>query len=145
MIRRILTVSAGLVLTAWVSMARAADYVWLEGEAQTAASVDVQRSGWGNAQFLSGEKWLHCSIEADKVEKEVPADGVLLKYEFRAREGGDVSSLEPHRVRVRALALRVADRRRPVEEGLAGRPDHRPDGDGLLVRGGLAEAGRGGP
>lgn len=68
---------------AWVpgsAEAAASEFVWLEGEQPASANVEVQRSGWGNTQFLSEGKWLHASIDADKVEKDVPGDGVLLKY-----------------------------------------------------------------
>jgi beta-galactosidase len=61
-----------------------ADFIWLEGEDATSVSVKPNISGWGHKEFLSGEKWLHLSIDADKVEKEVPADGVLIQYSFRA-------------------------------------------------------------
>ncbi len=69
--------------------ARAADsavtgFVWLEGEQPTSTSIEVQRSGWGNTHFLSGSNWLHCSIEAGKVDASVPEGGVLLKYEWMA-------------------------------------------------------------
>ncbi len=65
------------------------EYIWLEGEQPTFANVEMQRSGWGNAQYLSAGKWLHCSLDADKVDTVVPAEGVLLRYEFEApRETG---------------------------------------------------------
>jgi len=87
--RRMALVAAGL--TAWLAFsalegfaAEAADFVWLEGEKPASANIEVQRSGWGNAHFLSEENWLHCSIEADKVDKDVPEGGVLLKYSFQA-------------------------------------------------------------
>ena len=54
-------------------------YLWLEGEsAQTSATVNI--AGWGHKEFLSGEKWLHVSVDADKVEKEVPEAGIVLRY-----------------------------------------------------------------
>ena len=48
------------------------EFVWLEGERPSSANIEVQRSGWGNTQFLSDGNWLHCSIEAGKVDGEVP-------------------------------------------------------------------------
>ena len=64
------------------------DFLWIEGEA---AQVNIKPNitGWGNKQFLSGEKWLHISVDADKVEKTVPSEGVLLKYSFTIRKVGD--------------------------------------------------------
>jgi hypothetical protein len=63
-------------------------YVWIEGEA---AQVNVKPNiaGWGNKHFLSGEKWLHISVDADKVEKTVPAEGVHLQYPFALEQAGD--------------------------------------------------------
>ena len=54
------------------------DFLWLEGEAPSATNVKPNLAGWGNKQFLSGEKWLHLSIDADKVDKELPAEGGAL-------------------------------------------------------------------
>ncbi|MBN2475144.1 MAG: hypothetical protein JXB62_11085 [Pirellulales bacterium] len=64
--------------------AAGAEFVWLEGERPSATNIEVQRSGWGNTQFLSEGNWLHCSIEAGKVDGEVPDEGVSLKYAFGA-------------------------------------------------------------
>src|SRR3712207_7379743 len=33
-------------------------------------------------QFLSGEKWLQVSVDASNVEREMPADGMVLSYSF---------------------------------------------------------------
>ena len=88
MSRPVFGTSLCAIVVAWVALAvgtaRAADSIWLEGEEPTSTNIDVQRTGWGNTQFLSGEKWLHCSIEAGKVDKQAPDDGVLVKYDFRA-------------------------------------------------------------
>ena len=54
--------------------------VWLEGEKPAAINVKPLIAGWGNKQFLSGEQWLQVSIDADKVEKEMPEEGVLIQY-----------------------------------------------------------------
>ncbi len=59
-----------------------AEWVWLEGEKPTSINVKANMSGWGKKEFLSEEKWLHLSIDAAKVESEVPAEGVLIAYEF---------------------------------------------------------------
>jgi hypothetical protein len=64
------------------------DYVWIEGEAGQ-VNIKPNIAGWGNKHFLSGEKWLHISVDADKIEKTVPAEGVLLKYPFTLSKAGD--------------------------------------------------------
>src|SRR5690349_4286223 len=66
-------------------------FVWLEGEAVASISPDkltVKRDGWGRKEFLSGEKWLHVSIDAGNVERYTPVEGVLLTYPFTTREAG---------------------------------------------------------
>jgi beta-galactosidase len=69
-------------------LAAEGDYVWIEGEAaQTSFKPNI--AGWGNKQFLSGEKWLHISVDADKVDEAVPAEGVLLKYPFEIETAAD--------------------------------------------------------
>ena len=77
--------AAGCVLGAHEGLAAAHPaYVWLEGEAPSSTGVEMQRGGWGNARFLSGEKWLHCSFDAGKVQREVPEEGVRIVYRFEA-------------------------------------------------------------
>jgi hypothetical protein len=65
------------------------DTIWLEGEAPIATNVKPNLAGWGNKQFLSSEKWLHLSIDADKVDKELPAEGALLRYDFAIKSQHD--------------------------------------------------------
>jgi len=60
----------------------AADFVWIEGEQPTSINVELHAAGWGNQHYLSDEKWLSLSFEADRVDQDVPADGVLVSYEF---------------------------------------------------------------
>jgi hypothetical protein len=72
--------------------ARAADnaeFVWLEGEAPTAINVKPNIAGWGHKEFLSGEQWLQIAIDADKVDKEAPAGGILLAYDFNIKAAGN--------------------------------------------------------
>ncbi|MGD0089054.1 MAG: glycoside hydrolase family 2 TIM barrel-domain containing protein [Planctomycetota bacterium] len=64
-------------------------YVWLEGEKPDSINVKPNIAGWGHKEFLSGETWLHLSFDPDKVEKEVPADGALLAYNFKIEKAGD--------------------------------------------------------
>lgn len=79
-------IAATLISTISVLAGNSA-YIWMEGEsAQTEFKVNV--SGWGRPQFLSSEKWLHVSIDEDKIEKGVPNEGILLKYPFQIEKAG---------------------------------------------------------
>ncbi|MCY3017914.1 MAG: hypothetical protein NTW87_02630 [Planctomycetota bacterium] len=82
---RLIVVALALLLAA---RAWSADYVWLEGEAPTTKPADAKSAGAGNAQYLSQQKWLDINIEAAKVEKAVPKDGILVGYEFEAPTAG---------------------------------------------------------
>jgi hypothetical protein len=62
--------------------AAAADFVWLEGESPTRINVPVKQEGVGRPQFLSERAWLRVAIDANQVEREVPAEGVLVDYAF---------------------------------------------------------------
>ena len=64
-----------------------ASAIWIEGEAAR-CSVKPNIAGWGRKEFLSGEQWLHLSIDADKVDSQTPADGVLMSYPFQAAAAG---------------------------------------------------------
>ncbi len=44
--------------------------------------MPVKTEGWGNAEFLSGGRWRHVAVEEGAVEKDVPAEGVLIRYSF---------------------------------------------------------------
>src|SRR5947199_709448 len=66
----------------------AQEYVWVEGEKPASINVKPLIAGWGNRQFLSGEQWLQVSIDADKVEKQVPDEGVRIDYPFTLRKEG---------------------------------------------------------
>lgn len=58
-------------------------FVWLEGEAPAkVAGIKPNMTGWGRKDFLSGERWLHVSMDPAAVEKELPAEGGLLEYAF---------------------------------------------------------------
>jgi beta-galactosidase len=63
-------------------------HVWLEGEKPTAINFKANLSGWGNKQFLSEGKWLQVSIEEGKVAKEMPAEGIVMKYAYTIDKGG---------------------------------------------------------
>ncbi|WP_395141817.1 hypothetical protein, partial [Armatimonas sp.] len=62
------------------------DFVWLEAE-QATANIALEAKGWGHKEFLSGEKWVQVSIEADKVEKAVPEGGAVLRYDITIPKG----------------------------------------------------------
>lgn len=64
-------------------------YVWLEGEAPKQANIPVSGVGWGRQEFLSEEKWLHVSVDADKVASQVPAEGIILTYGFTIPTRGE--------------------------------------------------------
>ena len=74
-----------LVLAPWLlaPAAWAADRVWIEGEAPASINMKSNIAGWGRKELLSGETWLHVSMDADKVAKHVPAQGILIRYSFQ--------------------------------------------------------------
>ena len=63
-------------------------FAWVEGEAadsmnvKNGGDVKVEANSWGHTEFFSGGKWLQVSIDADKVEKSAPDEGVILHYHF---------------------------------------------------------------
>jgi len=69
--------------------ASAAPFVWIESEKPTSANIPLKDENTGHPEFLSEGKWLKVSIEAEKVEKEVPADGAVLTYKFSVATPGD--------------------------------------------------------
>ncbi|MDB5352880.1 MAG: Beta-galactosidase/beta-glucuronidase [Planctomycetota bacterium] len=83
---RLLLVLLGLHATSAISPAQ--EPIWIEGEAATTANVKLNLAGWGNKSILSGEKWLNLSVDADKVDKDVPGDGALLSYKFTVKTDG---------------------------------------------------------
>ncbi len=67
---------------------QAHDSIWIEGENPSSINVKPTIAGWGHKEFLSGEKWLQVSIDADKVDKELPADGILINYDIQIQSEG---------------------------------------------------------
>ena len=60
-------------------------FVWIEGEQPAKVTgITPKMSGWGHKEFLSEDQWLHVSVDAAAVEKEVPPEGALLEYAFSA-------------------------------------------------------------
>jgi hypothetical protein len=95
MLRSLPPVLSALVLLAFATAradaappAHAAGFAWMEAETPAAANVKFQSAGWGHAEFLSGRKWLQVSIDADKVDTQLPPGGALLEYHFTAPARG---------------------------------------------------------
>lgn len=65
--------------------AMGSDYVWLEGESGK-ANMPVNNAGWGNASFLSDDKWMQLLVEEGKVNSAVPADGAVVQYSFDTKK-----------------------------------------------------------
>ncbi len=70
------------------SMPSALPYVWLEAEQPTSENFETNRNGWGNAQYLSEDNWLHFAIQANEAEQKVPEGGLLIGYDFQVDSAG---------------------------------------------------------
>jgi len=67
----------------------AEEWVWLESEAPTSKNMEIQTiSSAANKEFLSGETWLRISVPSERIEKDLPKEGLVLGYEFLARSEG---------------------------------------------------------
>lgn len=89
MLRPLRAVSAlAMTLAFGAVAARAADFVWIEGEAPSSTSLKFKAEGAAHEDWLSGGRWLMASIEAGNVEKDVPANGGLLAYQFEVEKAG---------------------------------------------------------
>ena len=65
---------------------QAADFAWIEAESPTRSAVVPNTNSWGNTALLSGGKWLHEDVSADKF----PADaGPLFSYDFTLPSAGN--------------------------------------------------------
>jgi len=62
--------------------------VWIEAEDAASTNLKLAAAAWGNSGFLSGGKWVNVTIDADKLEKELPAGGGLITYKFDLKKGG---------------------------------------------------------
>jgi hypothetical protein len=67
---------------------QAADFVWLEGENPSSKNYPCGPAGVERSQLLSGEKWLAVDLDANKVLRECPKEGVLIGYAFDASSTG---------------------------------------------------------
>lgn len=66
--------------------------VWIEGESLSLVApttVKAEALSWGNAERLSGGKWLQVSVDADKVDAQVPGEGVDLSAKFDLASAGN--------------------------------------------------------
>jgi beta-galactosidase len=87
LMKSLLAVALALWSGLGIAQAAAPAHIWLEGEsAQTTFNVKV--AGWGRPHFLSSSNWLHVSVDEANVEKEVPATGILLAYNFTCAKAG---------------------------------------------------------
>jgi len=84
-----LAASSVLLIAGSLGLFAGEGYVWLEGEKPESINVKPNIAGWGHKEFLSGETWLNLSFDPEKVEKEVPAEGVLMTYSFKLGKAGD--------------------------------------------------------
>ena len=84
----LLFLGALCLAVAAASQQRPHSFAWMESETPVTANVKFQAAGWGHEEFLSGRKWLQVSIDADKVEKELPPRGAVLEYGFQAATAG---------------------------------------------------------
>jgi hypothetical protein len=73
--------------TVWAQ--KSPSFVWIEGEATGKINVKPNIAGWGHTEFLSDGKWLQISLDADKVEKELPVGGAVLTYPFQIAVTGN--------------------------------------------------------
>jgi beta-galactosidase len=76
------------LLPAGMASGQSPAYLWIEGENPSSINIKPNIGGWGRTEFLSGAKWLHISIDAEKVEKDQPAEGVLLRYNLNVARAG---------------------------------------------------------
>jgi beta-galactosidase len=65
----------------------AASPVWIEAEALVKSNIPVQGAAWNKAELLSGGKAVLIDIEPNQADARIPADGILLTYEFEASAG----------------------------------------------------------
>ena len=81
---------APLCLLAVPAATRAAETpcIWIEGEQPTGENVKPQTNNMGRPDWLSGGSWLQYSVDGANVTKDVPADGALLSYAFKAEQPG---------------------------------------------------------
>ena len=65
-----------------------ADTIWLEGESGQVQNTKPNVAGWGKKEFLSEEKWLQISVDADKLDSSISGDAVILSYPLEIKTAG---------------------------------------------------------
>jgi beta-galactosidase len=81
----------GLLCLAWPwfgGVARAADFVWIEGEAPAAIPAGMTVAGVERSHFLSGGNWLFCGGDPGEVPKKIPEAGLTVAYPFEVAHAG---------------------------------------------------------
>ena len=66
---------------------RTADMIWIESESPAAiapSSLKPVIENVGRPTYLSSGQWLHVNVEVGELDKSVPADGLVLTYNFAA-------------------------------------------------------------
>lgn len=69
-------------------IARAADYVWIEGESPAAMPAGMTVAGVERSQFLSGGSWLFFGAEPGEVAQKVSESGLTVAYPVEIARGG---------------------------------------------------------
>jgi len=75
-------------LAALISPASAAGHVWVEAEALAKSNISLQGAPWNKPELLSGGKAIQVNIEPREAAAKIPAEGILLTYEFDAPSAG---------------------------------------------------------
>lgn len=78
-----------LVFCTLTAAAQAADFVWMEGEKPSRKNYPCGPAGVEKTQFLSQGAWLSVSLDAAKIARECPKEGVLLDYDFEITAAGE--------------------------------------------------------
>ena len=55
----------------------------------TRANYQPKAEGVGHPEFLSEQAWFRIGIDGNQVDREAPADGVLVDYAFDAQAAGE--------------------------------------------------------
>lgn len=83
------TIVSILLALSLASAAKAADHLWLEGEMPSSKNYPCGPAGVERPQFLSGGAWLSVSLDRAKIEKECPAEGIVIGYDFETPSAGN--------------------------------------------------------
>ena len=78
-----------VVVPSLCALAAETPLVWLEGEQPTHVNYPTKAEGVGHPEFLSERAWFRIGIDGNQVEREAPAEGVLVDYAFDAQAAGE--------------------------------------------------------